>query len=452
MNINSIKVLLLKPVVIYLLADILVKSLQFLLMPSASHLLDIQEYGKLTLFLALLTALVPMVSLSSESAYSIFYNHKLGENKERLFINSIHVAATGYVIFTLLTLLLSLIDDHLIFNFVSLKHQMTKMFLIVFFEYFVNLYLLSSRLSFNKNRYFVWFIFYFSMKFFVGLGSIYLFRSSDAYLNAILCLNLFFVLLVVSRQFSLSDFFKELFVFEKSIYIRIIRYSAIILPVSIFSVVNSMVDKAYITSLLPVEDLANYTSIFLLAGSIQIVILAMNKAYMPKLLKLYSEHGYLALDKMKNSTRNLMAVNFSIFIVCIIVLPFLFKLIYSDKIQFSYDVFVVLSLSFLFNTIYILYTNVLSLEESTAKYKMFGFIFAILINIPLSYMLTLNYGILGAAASTMLSCIFAAFTLFLLVNFKVKKIYLLKESCIFVCGAFLVSIFMLYLNSKVVFL
>ncbi|EGR3208712.1 hypothetical protein DC864_24830, partial [Vibrio parahaemolyticus] len=87
MNFNSIKLLLLKPVVIYLLADILVKGMQFLLMPSASHLLSIQEYGKLTLFLALLTALVPMVSLSSESAYSIFYNQELGKNKKRLFIN-----------------------------------------------------------------------------------------------------------------------------------------------------------------------------------------------------------------------------------------------------------------------------------------------------------------------------------------------------------------------------
>lgn len=446
MNLNSIKLLLLKPVVIYLLADILVKSMQFLLMPSASHLLDIQEYGQLTLFLALLTALVPMVSLSSESAYSIFYNQELGKDKKRLFINSIHVAATGYFIFTFITLLVSLIDDHLVFNIVSLKYQMTKMFLIVFFEYFINLYLVSSRLSFEKSKYFFWFVFYFLMKFLFGLGAIYFFGSSDGYLNSLLILNLIFVLVVISRVLGFTYFLREFFIFEKESYVRIIKYSLIILPVSLFAVVNSMVDKAYISSLLPVEELANYTSIFLLAGSIQIVVLAMNKAYMPSLLKLYSDFGYLSLDKMRSNTRNLMLVNYTVFLACILILPFVFKLIYSEKITFSYDVFIIISFSFLCNTLYILYTNVLSLEENTAKYKMFGFSFSTIVNISLSYVLTLNFGILGSAVSTMLSGFFATFILFLLVSYKVKRNYLLKESFCFFCGSGLTIILAIYVN------
>ncbi|TOL60026.1 hypothetical protein CGH94_26080, partial [Vibrio parahaemolyticus] len=91
---------------------------------------------------------------------------------KRLFINSIHVAGTGFIVFTLVTILLSFIDDYLLFNIVSLKYQMTKMFWIVFLEYFVNLYLLSCRLSFDKTKYFFWFIFYFAMKFIFGLASI----------------------------------------------------------------------------------------------------------------------------------------------------------------------------------------------------------------------------------------------------------------------------------------
>nr|WP_102286397.1 polysaccharide biosynthesis C-terminal domain-containing protein [Vibrio cyclitrophicus]PMF25676.1 hypothetical protein BCV17_02735 [Vibrio cyclitrophicus] len=446
MNINGIKILLYKPVVVYLLADILVKSMQFLLMPSASHLLSIQEYGQLTLFLALLTALVPMVSLSSESAYSIFYNQKLGNDKKRLFINSIHVAATGYLFFTVITLILSLIDDNLLFNIVSLKYQMTKMFLIVFFEYFVNLYLLSNRLSFEKSNYFLWFVFYFSMKFLVGVSVVYLFKSSDAYLNGILLLNFIFAFIIITRVFGIFVFFKEVFIFDNFSYSRIIKYSIVILPVSIFSVVNSMVDKAYITSLLSIEKLASYTSIFILAGAMQIVVLAMNKAYMPELLKLYSEFRYLSLDKMGRSTRRLMVVNYVTFFSCIIVLPLIFKLIYNDNIIFSYDVFVVLSLSFLFNTLYILYTNVLSLEESTAKYKMFGFLCATIFNIPIGYILTFNFGILGSAISTMLSCVFAAFILFVFVNRKVKRNYLLKESFVFIFGASSTALLMLYIN------
>ncbi|TOA21206.1 hypothetical protein CGK30_24740, partial [Vibrio parahaemolyticus] len=72
--------------------------------------------------------------------------------------------------------------------------------------------------------------------------------------NSILVLNLVFVFIVVSRFFKLTEFFKEVFSFDKESYFRIVKYSAIILPVSVFSVVNSMVDKAYITSLLPVKE------------------------------------------------------------------------------------------------------------------------------------------------------------------------------------------------------
>ena len=445
MKMSSIKVLLFKPVVIYLLTDILVKSMQFLLMPSASHLLSVNEYGRLTLFLSLLTALVPVVSLSSESAYSIFYNQDAGKDKKKLFIASIHVAATGYVLFTLITFTLSIFNDNIIFSIVSLKSQITKMLLIVFFEYFVNLYLLSSRLSFDKFKYLFWFVSYFLLKFLVGLGAIYLFESSDAYLNSLLILNSLFAVVILSKFSTLTSFYTDILKVEKDLYVRILKYSMVILPVTLFAVINSMVDKAYITSLLSIEDLANYTSIFLLAGSIQIVILAMNKAYMPELLNIYSKYGYDALVIIKRNTIKLMVANYFIFVSCIIILPMVFNIIFSERIKFSYDVFLVLSLSFLFNTLYILFTNVLSLEERTARYKMFGFLIATLINIFLSYFFTLKFGILGAAFSTLLSCIFASFILFLLVNFKVKRNYLLKESIAFIFISFLTSVIMLYL-------
>ena len=446
MKISSIKVLLFKPVVIYLLADVLVKSMQFLLMPSASHLLSVNEYGRLTLFLSLLTALVPVVSLSSESAYSIFYNQDAGKDKKKLFIVSIHVAATGYLLLTLITLILSMFNDNLIFSIISLKSQVTKMLLIVFFEYFVNLYLLSSRLSFDKFKYFFWFILYFSLKFLIGLGAIYFFESSDAYLNSLLILNSLFAVVILSRFFILTSFFTDILKVDKKLYVRLLKYSMMILPVTLFAVINSMVDKAYITSLLSVEDLANYTSIFLLAGSMQIVILAMNKAYMPELLNIYSKHGYDALMIINHNTRKLMVANYFIFVSCITILPLVFNIIFSERIEFSYDVFLVLSLSFLFNTVYILLTNVLSLEERTAKYKMFGFLIAALINILLSYFFTLEFGILGAAISTLLSCFIASFILFLLVNFKVKRNYLLKETLIFIFISTITAMLMLYLD------
>lgn len=426
---------LFKPVIFYLVADVLVKAMQFMLMPSASYLLSVDEYGKLTLILALLTALVPLISLSSESAYSMFYNQRLGDDKNRLFINSIHVASTGFLILTTVGLLLSLIDDYLLFSILSIKYHFTKMFLTVFFEYFVILHLLSCRLSFEKSKYLLWFVAYFSVKFFAGLVSIHICEVSDAYLDSILFINIVFVALVVSRHFNFIEFLQQVLTFDKISYVRMLKYSLIIFPVSLFAVINSMVDKVYISALLPVTDLASYTSIFLIAGAIQIVVLAINKAYMPELLKLYSLHGYKALDMMVKNTRGFLFFSYFVFLSCILVLPFVFDMLFSDNIVFSFNVFVILSLSFLFNTLYILYTNVLSLAEETAKYKMFGFLLAGLVNIALGYLLTSSHGIFGSAVSTMFSCIIASMVLAVLVHRNAKKNYLLLESMMFLlCG------------------
>jgi len=430
-TLSKFKSFLLKPVIIYLTADIAVKGMQFLLMPTASHLLDITEYAKLTLFLALITAMAPIISLSSEAAFSIFFNQKFGDNRQKLFVHCALVALTGYLFFISTVLILSYVDDNLIFKIVSLKSDVTKIFTIVFIDYFINVSLLSTRLSFKSIKYFIWFVTCFAAKFIFGITSIYYFKNADVYLNCLLVVNVIFALMIVNHCFGLRDIFKQLKLVSFENYKRVLKYSFIILPVSIFAVVNSLVDKAYISSLLSVEDLASYSSIFLLAGSIQIFVLAMNKAYMPELLRLYSEFGYDALDNMKGKTKRLLSVNLFLFTLCIVVLPMLFKIMFSDYIYFDYDVFVILSLNFLFNSLYILFTNVLSLEEKTAKYKMFGFLLALVINLPLGYVLTLNFGVFGAALSTMLSTLSAAAILFSIVSFKICRFYLFKEIIIF---------------------
>ncbi|ALQ53802.1 Putative lipopolysaccharide biosynthesis protein [Pseudoalteromonas issachenkonii] len=436
-----------QPSFLYLFTDVFVKGLQFFLMPIASHILDVETYGSFVLCLVLLTSLVPLISLSSESSYSIFYNQSHDDDKNRLFVNSIHVAFTGYLLFTLVTLILSIINDNLLFEMISLKSHITKMCAIVFFEYFINITLLSYRLSFKKIAYVKVYLGYFFIKFISAIISIYLFKSINHYLNTILALNFIISVAIVSKQFGLVVFFKELKIFDTAKYLKITKYCIVILPVSVFAIINAMVDKIYITSLLSMQDLANYSSIFLIAGSIQIIILAMNKSYMPKLLYHYAAEGYSAIHRMKEETVKLMLINFTVFIICILLLPIMFRLVFDSNIEFNYAVFIVLSLSFLSNTLYILFTNILSLEEKTGKYKMFGFVSALIINIPLGYLLTLEYGVLGSAFSTMLSGLSAAIILFAFVSCKVLKAYLLRESCYFLFGAIAVSASAVYINN-----
>lgn len=427
---------------IYLIADFFVKGMQFILLPSASHILIIDEYGKLTLLLALLTALSPLISLSSEAAFSLFFNRNIGNNKSYLFVHSLAVAFTGYLIFSAFFILISLFDDHFLFKIISYKNEMLKICFILFFEYVLTVTLLSFRLSFDKYRYFVYFVLINITKFSCGITAIYLFENATDYLNTLLVANFILSLLFALKFWGITNLFKQASKFDFHLYKRILKYSLIILPVSSFAVVNSLIDKVYITSLLSINDLANYSSIFLLAGAIQIAIIALNKSYMPKLLKTYSTEGYKSLELLKKETRLFLVSIFLIYIAFLLLLPNLFIYIFNEKIVFSVEIFVILSLSFLFNALYILYTNVLSLEENTAKYKMYGYLVAIIINIPLSYFLTLEYSATGAALSTLASVLFAVIILMFIVSWKVLKFYLIMESMILIISSIFIAIVM----------
>lgn len=441
---NKIKAKLLTPLILYLLVDLIAKGLQFFLLPSASYILTIESYGKLTLILALLTALAPIVSLSSEAAYSVFFNQVKENEKVKLFVACLLVSLSGFALFSSLVLILSLFNDQLIFKIISLRQDVLLICIVVFFEFIITVSLLTNRLTFQKFKYFIAYLSYVGTKFLVGISSIYIFESPNDYLVSILINNIVFAGIFVSFTFGLKNIATQLKLFPRDYYKTVFNYSIIILPVTLFSVVNSLVDKAFISNFLSISDLANYTSVFLLAGALQIIIMALNKSYMPKLLKLYSLEGYRALNSVRKDTIRFLLIVSLCFVASIFLSPILFALLFDDGIKFYPQVFIVLSLAFSFNSIYILYTNVLSLEAKTAKFKMFGFLIALCINIPLSYGLTLNFGLFGAAISTLLSTLIAASVLSLFVSKVILRFYLLKIYLAFVTFMSLIAFSTIY--------
>lgn len=428
----EIKLKVLSPVVLYLFVDLLAKGLQFLFLPSASHILNIEAYAKLTLILSLLTALAPIVSFSSESAYSVFFNQVNSTKRNKLFLACFLVALSGLSFFCGLAFILSFVNDQLIFKIISLRQDIILICVIVFFEFVITVCLLSNRLLFEKFKYFTSYLVYVVSKFSLGLFIIYNFGSTEAYLLGVLSTNIIFSILFVSRSFGIRKITKEMTCEIQFYFFKVLKYSTIILPVTLFSVINSLVDKAFISNYLTIYELANYTSAFLLAGALQIIILALNKSYMPNLLKLYSQEGYEALDKVKQDTFRFLLIVLVCFMVFTLLSPLLFYSLFDEKVQFNYQVYVILTMAFSFNTIYILYTNVLSLEASTAKFKMYGFLIALFFNIPLSYLLTKEFGLVGAASSTLLSTLIAASVLYFFVSKLISKFYLLKICIVFV--------------------
>lgn len=418
---------------LYLSADLIAKVIQFLILPFSSRVLNLDDYAEFTLILTLLTALVPLIGLSSESAYSMYFNRKKGYARTQLFFTCGFVSFCGFCFFILLTAVISSVDDSFPFQVLSLRGDVSKIILVSFLEYFIVLFLLESRLLFKPNRYFIDFILILIIKTIVSLSALYYSRSTSLYLNTLICVNSLFVLFFLYRRldFKRDGSNKYHHLINVETLKQVLKLSLIIFPVTVFAVLNGIIDKVYVSSILSKSELASYTSMFLFASAINVFTLALNKAYVPILLKDYSSNSYEALANTENLVIRNLTIVFIVALLSVAIAPFLFNLFFHENIEFNHLVYTILVLSSAFNIIYIQYTNVLSLNISTARYKAFGFGIALLINLPLSYYCTLAYGLEGAAISTLISVSFAALTLGLFVMIKIKKNYLLFESISF---------------------
>lgn len=191
-----------------------------------------------------------------------------------------------------------------------------------------------------------------------------------------------------------------------------------LIPHTLAGILNSSINRIFISKMVDVAEAGLYTVGFQLAGPILLLAAAFNQAYVPWLFKRL---------KLKSDSLNIKIVKitylyfFTILtgaVIYGITAPWLFIFFVGKSFQASYVYIIWISLSFAFTGMYLMIVNYIFYAEKTHYLAMATFSMTIM-NIVLNYFFIKINGAVGAAQATTIT----SFCTFLLVWYLSSKVY-----------------------------
>jgi len=416
----------------YTAIEALQRGVLFLMLPIFTQYMTPEEYGIVSTALILISFLSILFSFAIHASISRYYHkyEKTDELKEFLGTNFIfltlvslvmsismiflskpmfnsffsEIAFYPYIVYILIIVATQVI----IISYFSLLKAMQKLKLysIVFNSYFIFQLILMSVLIINYDL------------------------KQDGYLLGIVISNtifipIIFILLRKEIEYKISmKYIKES-----------LTYSLPIIPVELIGNINRLIDRYYILIFIGLNGVGIYYIGVQIAGLINLIALAINSAYTPIFFKKYENNiddNYDDIYKLSDIIVFTIGVVASILII---LFP-LFLNLFSKDYQSSGDIILYLGFTGAITSIYFINTNVLSLDPKLVKLKTIGIIFGTIINVLLGYILTRDYGIEGAAISTLIGFTITTLILIFIVNkntsFKFKNFdYIVYLSILF---------------------
>lgn len=416
----------------YTAIEALQRGALFLMLPIFTQYMTPEEYGIVSTALILISFLSILFSFAIHASISRYYHkyEKTDELKEFLGTNFIfltlvslvmsismiflskpmfnsffsEIAFYPYIVYILIIVATQVI----IISYFSLLKAMQKLKLysIVFNSYFIFQLILMSVLIINYDL------------------------KQDGYLLGIVISNTIFIPIISILLRKEIEYKISMKYIKESL-----TYSLPIIPVELIGNINRLIDRYYILIFIGLNGVGIYYIGVQIAGLINLIALAINSAYTPIFFKKYENNiddNYDDIYKLSDIIVFTIGVVASILII---LFP-LFLNLFSKDYQSSGDIILYLGFTGAITSIYFINTNVLSLDPKLVKLKTIGIIFGTIINVLLGYILTRDYGIEGAAISTLIGFTITTLILIFIVNkntsFKFKNFdYIVYLSILF---------------------
>lgn len=408
--------------------DFLIKVMQFALLPLASNALALDQYAELTFYMMLITATTPLLTMSAEAAYSVYFNLRNDDLDGNVFLATIVVGLLSSLFWCAIGAVVIQVASGSLQDAVLGSFEWILIAIYIIFDLIVRVEILGHRLGFRHMRFTMASVAYQSAKIVVALPLIFWFEDARVYVVAI-------VFVAVVSAIVLSYVSGKRPRYDPVTLKLVARYTVKVAPVSFMAVATNSVDRVIIVTLLGTVELAHYQSMLVLAGMVQVFVMALNKIYVPKLLLEYNINGYTFLQEKPRELRLHAFLWFAATVLAVLSGRPIFVLLFDEAVQFDFITYSMLCWNFSIFGFYFLWTNVLSLEERTVRLKSLGYGIAILPSIALSYMLAKSYGGMGAATAALLSNLFSSLILFFIVRKHFGKMYFFNEFVIYVVAA-----------------
>ncbi len=417
------------------------------------------QYGLLTLALAI-TSFVTVISLLGINQGLLRYlSYYLGKKDKShikgTFISSLKFSSTSSIFAMILILIFAKDIAIYFFNKPELIRILQISAFIIPFAVLTELFV-SVMLSLKKVSYqvgireigerllrlilsiiFIW----------IGLGIAWI---AVAYLIAAIsvCLILFFI----SIKFT---YFRDNKIKSNYNLNEILKYSMPLVITGFLSLLIKWADTFILGYFKSASEVGIYNITFSTSTLLGLIPTALMSLFLPIISNLYGKKNMIEINRISKVIQKwIFTANFPFFIILLFFSNQLLNIVFGKEYAIGYISLIILAMAYIFVSLTHIYTNNLLLFKKT---KLLSFIVLIStsVNIILNLILVPNYGINGAAFSTLISSL-ALFILLIIYNKnRIKKVFnfsYLKPIIAGLISGFIINIISKILNIKISFI
>lgn len=384
----------------YLSISLLNALLPFLLLPVITHYLSSEEYGVVAFFQAMLQFCIPLVGGGVAGVISIKFFQSNREQLKTYIYN-------GFILISLITIMVTLIIYGLSCFLIKLPFSQIYILNLPLVAASISILAVYSALLQMEER--LWqfgfinigvvvFESVFTVFFIFGLS-----RKGVGRIDAIVLANLFcmFVILFLMKK-------ENWFVIKisKKRIIELIKIGGPIIIYQVGFLVILLTDRILLSALVDLSSVGIYMVGLQIAMVISLIESAAIKAWVPWLFTQLSQDdlSFQQIIKYK-SFYILLLISITTFFVFLS--PLIVKLMVTEEYYSAVKVIPWLAYGFMFMGFYKIFAQYSFYKQVTRSLMWIGLITAS-INIPVSYILISQNGMIGAAQATLL-CYFLAF-------------------------------------------
>lgn len=394
--------MLIKDFSYYSLGTILPKASGLILLPIYTKYLGPNEFGivgAMTTFVAFFSIII---TLNFErSIFRLIYDYK-NKNDIKSFLGTITLWVFIFSTFILISCIFfqNLISS--LFKSISFYPYFLISILTVYFNTFGNIPRIYLQVQ-QKSKHFVilGLIQFLITNFFIIIFVVAFEMKATGYLLGGLISSL-----LLFPYFIVYTLKRIIIKFNFKVFYNIAKFSLPLIPAIISVQIIDLSDRIFIENILSSFELGIYSLAYTIAGILLVFTAAFKKAYDPFFYKVANESKEIEAKFILEKTNTIYFI--LILFICFSISIFSKELVlifFDSNFQPAYEIVPLLCLSYAINKISGL-INLSFYQKKNTHTIMYITVFAALINLILNYFLILKYGYIGAAYSTLITCLF----------------------------------------------
>lgn len=400
--------------IIFVLGDILNKSVPFFMLPVLTRYLTPEGYGKVAMFTVLVSILFVFVGLTIHGAINVNY-FRLNKSQLKVYISNtmMILAVSASIIFVFVW-----IFSPYLLKKILLERQWLLIAVVLAAAQFLTTVNLGLWMIDEKPKFYT--IYQITQTLLTSaLSILFVVGYNMGWEGELLAISLGTVTFSI---ISMGFIYKRgyfLWEFNKEYTVDALKFGIPLIPHTLSGWIKTGADRVIIMYVLGSAVVGVYSVAYQISMVILVLVTALNKAWIPYLFK--------TLSSKPSFSEKIKIVKFTyVYFIIVIVIAFIFTIIaqllipyfLGEKFILASEYIIYFSMAFSFQGMYFMIGNYIFYVKKTHILSYVSLLSAV-IHMLLLYLFLEKYGIIGAAYTTCIS----AFITFILVWYLSAKVY-----------------------------